>query len=88
MVFSNTLNYTFKSIFKKNLKMFDQISSVKLMFEIYFTGNGIQSVTGGNLSPTPEYNGKNLLVPGTGSASSVKISLIMLLLSIFVNNIT
>uniref|UniRef100_A0A2H1WLC4 phosphoinositide 5-phosphatase n=1 Tax=Spodoptera frugiperda TaxID=7108 RepID=A0A2H1WLC4_SPOFR len=26
-------------------------------------GDGIQSVVGGNLSPTPEYNGKNLLVP-------------------------
>ncbi|KAJ8728089.1 hypothetical protein PYW08_016474 [Mythimna loreyi] len=50
-------------------------------------GNGIQSVTGGNLSPTPEYNGINLLVPGTGDAANIKISLVMLLLSIFVINI-
>ncbi|KPJ08136.1 hypothetical protein RR48_12875 [Papilio machaon] len=26
-------------------------------------GNGIQSVVGGSLSPTPEYSGVNLLVP-------------------------
>ncbi|KAJ0177156.1 hypothetical protein K1T71_007165 [Dendrolimus kikuchii] len=30
-------------------------------------GNGIQSIVGGSLSPTAEYNGLNLLVPGTGN---------------------
>ncbi|CAG9094093.1 unnamed protein product [Plutella xylostella] len=33
-------------------------------------GDGIQSITGGQLSPVPEYNGVNLLVPGTGKASA------------------
>ncbi|XP_021189616.3 uncharacterized protein LOC110375700 [Helicoverpa armigera] len=53
-------------------------------------GNGIQSVVGGNLSPTREYNGKNLLVPGTGGGSAnIKISFFILILSVFfVMNIT
>ncbi|XP_072932058.1 uncharacterized protein [Epargyreus clarus] len=29
-------------------------------------GNGIQSVVGGGLSPSPDRSGQNLLVPGTG----------------------
>ncbi|CAH0719438.1 unnamed protein product, partial [Brenthis ino] len=33
-------------------------------------GDGIQSVTGGSLSPTPAYNGTNLYVPGTNSAGN------------------
>ncbi|XP_053607652.1 uncharacterized protein LOC128673673 [Plodia interpunctella] len=34
-------------------------------------GDGIQSVVGGNLSPTPQFEGANLLVPGTGGAASL-----------------
>ncbi|XP_063380777.1 uncharacterized protein LOC134667344 [Cydia fagiglandana] len=42
-------------------------------------GDGIQSVVGGSLSPTPEYVGDNLLVPGTGSgASAIQISFLLL----------
>ncbi|XP_013199751.2 uncharacterized protein LOC106142512 [Amyelois transitella] len=33
------------------------------------TGDGIQSVVGGNLSPRPQFEGSNLLVPGTGGAA-------------------
>ncbi|XP_041978432.1 uncharacterized protein LOC121732569 [Aricia agestis] len=46
-------------------------------------GDGIQSVTGGSLSPTPEYNGINLLVPGTGNAVNVKINLTLLFSLVF-----
>ncbi|KAM3964443.1 uncharacterized protein ACR2FA_001421 [Aphomia sociella] len=51
-------------------------------------GDGIQSVVGGHLSPTPEYNGLNLLVPGTGSANITTqnialLSIILSLISIF-----
>ncbi|CAK1596063.1 unnamed protein product [Parnassius mnemosyne] len=45
-------------------------------------GNGIQSVVGGNLSPTPEYNGKNLLVPGTGNGSNLQNNLLMLIVTL------
>ncbi|KAL0892972.1 hypothetical protein ABMA27_014641 [Loxostege sticticalis] len=48
-------------------------------------GNGIQSVVGGVLSPRPEYNGENLLVPGTGlpsHAGHVKAASSILLLSV------
>nr|XP_034830664.1 uncharacterized protein LOC117987727 [Maniola hyperantus] len=42
-------------------------------------GDGIQSVVGGNLSPNPPFTGLNLLVPGTGSATSRHTSLLILL---------
>ncbi|XP_063825395.1 uncharacterized protein LOC135074960 [Ostrinia nubilalis] len=47
------------------------------------TGNGVQSVVGGVLSPRPEYNGENLLVPGTGSgnhAGKVQVTSLMILI--------
>ncbi|XP_061713349.1 uncharacterized protein LOC133522137 [Cydia pomonella] len=49
-------------------------------------GDGIQSVVGGNLSPTPEYVGDNLLVPGTGGgASAIQISFLLLFVLAAIN---
>ncbi|KAG6442387.1 hypothetical protein O3G_MSEX002285 [Manduca sexta] len=38
-------------------------------------GNGIQAITGGNLSPSPQYLGPNLLVPGTGTPGNGAIAI-------------
>ncbi|CAK1547132.1 unnamed protein product [Leptosia nina] len=46
-------------------------------------GNGIQSVTGSNLSPRPENNATNLLVPGTGSSWRAKSTVSLVLFSCF-----
>ncbi|XP_031765241.2 uncharacterized protein LOC113513355 [Galleria mellonella] len=35
-------------------------------------GDGVQSVVGGGLSPTPEYTGTNLLIPGIGRGNATK----------------
>lgn len=51
------------------------------------TGDGIESVVGGNLSPTPPYVGENLLVPGTGGSVAMKSSLFVLILAMIINNI-
>ncbi|XP_068632008.1 uncharacterized protein [Battus philenor] len=51
-------------------------------------GNGIQSVVGGSLSPTPEYNGINLLVPGTGKGVILENNICILVITLclfFVN---
>lgn len=50
-----------------------------------FSGDGVQSVTGGQLSAVPDYDGENILVRGTGqrnSASYIKLNIIVLLLSV------
>lgn len=55
------------------------------------SGNGIESVVGGNLSPVPEFTGENLLVPGTGfrgSSTAVKSSLFALFSVIIVHFFT
>lgn len=49
------------------------------------SGNGIEAISGGSLSPTPEYTGLNLLVPGTGGgASHLKMSMFLVFLCIIV----
>ncbi|XP_049869232.1 uncharacterized protein LOC126368996 [Pectinophora gossypiella] len=43
-------------------------------------GNGIESVVGGALQPNPQFEGDNLLVPGTaGGANAVHTTLVALL---------
>ncbi|XP_013143440.1 PREDICTED: uncharacterized protein LOC106107222 [Papilio polytes] len=45
-------------------------------------GNGIQSVVGGSLSPSPEYNGVNLLVPGTGKGMNIQNNIFLLIITL------
>ncbi|XP_014367455.2 uncharacterized protein LOC106717979 [Papilio machaon] len=47
-------------------------------------GNGIQSVVGGSLSPTPEYSGVNLLVPGTGKGIILQNNFFLLIMTLSV----